>query len=891
MEHHINKKILYTLFFCTGISGLVYQVLWVRMFGLIFGNTIFASSTVLAVFMAGLALGSFGAGRYVARRGDGLRIYAGLELLAGLLGALIPLLMGVLPEVYIWLYREFQPSFPVLTLIRFLLSFVILILPCTFMGATLPVLTKYLTGHQKEERTIIGKLYGINTLGAVVGCFATGFVFIGKLGLVLSSMTAAVLNLSVAGIAFYLFQTQWAGNPKLAGQSPARRVYSKKKIQPENHLESTPNLSVPRQLLLWSYAFSGFAALALEVGWTRALVWITGVDSYAFSTMLSVILAGIGIGSLIFSFFRKRVNQDLQFLYGIQFLIGVFVMLSIWAIQYSFEINHGIENAVNGLNALHFLFKALGAYTITHILDSAVIFLIPSILMGIAFPLFATVLIRVTGNVGAGIGNIYSANTVGGIFGSLLMGFLIIPACGLLPSIALMGLIYLGISLALLIASKAEKPGKRIIKAVAVLAVAVLMVTLTDLDFTHFLKKTLAGEEQRVDEKLIYYREFASGGVLVKESRVFGKEMLIDGVQVASTGDHDLHSHLYPAHLISLLRKDLGDALVIAFGAGGTSGSLLLYDDLQSLDVVEICEGVVEPAKQYFTEMNSNVFQNPKLNLIIQDGKNYVRMTDKTYDVIYSGPIHPQSNQGSAALYTRDFFEDCRKRLKEDGFQCLWLPMHMSAAEDFKIIVRTFMEVYPHVTLWYLPQTDMSVSHPHLIGSNQPIYPDYGLIAAKMKNPVIIKDLARLHETAFKEPYEFISQFAMGEENLKKMVERIDKLNTDNLPVVEFYDRPMNVFIASKIAKTYLLTDVVRYMENPYPYVQNVPEDKKEELKRQLDRLYEGYRNIIQGHCFLTARNYLKENEDVERAIGVYYAEAFKLIPESSYLRKILGVK
>jgi spermidine synthase len=878
MDTKGNRKVLYLLFFITGISGLIYQVLWVRMFGLIFGNTIFASSTVLAAFMAGLALGSYWAGSYIARRSDGLRIYAMLELFIGVVGILMPVILGAISLVYVWLYRGFHPSFPVLTVIRFIFSFLVLLIPCTFMGATLPVLSKYITDHQKDQKEIIGKLYGLNTLGAVIGCFSSGFILIGKIGLTLTSLSAALLNLTVALTAYFLFTGK---------QQP--------EISPENHKETkrelkraqTETLAVPantQKLLLLTYALSGFAALALEIAWTRALVWITGVDSYAFATMLAVILAGIGIGSLIYSALAGKIKNALRFLYCIQFLIGMFVIISISAIQNSFEINRSIENAVNDFSVLHVIFKALGAYTVTHILVSSAIFLIPSILMGIAFPLFAAIFIKATGNVGRGIGNIYSANTTGGILGSILMGFLIVPVLGLLPSIALMGAVYFLISLILLAFHPAEKSGARWFKAAAIIAVAVVMVWVTDLNFTGFLKKTLRSEDLRADEKLVYYQEYASGGVMVKESEYYGTEMLIDGVQVASSGDHDLHSHLYPAHLISLLKKEINNALIIAFGAGGTSGSMLLYDNVKNLDVVEICEGVVEPARKYFTRMNKDVLRNPKLNLMIQDGKNYVHMTDKTYDVIYSGPIHPQSNQGSAALYTKDFFEDCKARLRHDGFQCLWLPMHMSSPDDFKIIIKTFMEVYPHVTLWYLPQTDMSVSHPHLIGSMEPIYPDYQLISERMRNPKIIEDLALLHDTSFKEPYEFIAQFGIGEENLQRMVAETTKLNTDNLPVVEFYDRPMNVFIASKISKTYLLADLARYMENPYPYVINVPDDKKAELKRQLDRLFEGNLNLVQGHCFLTSKNYLKL--DVDTAVQNYYSKAYKLIPESTYLKK-----
>ncbi|MFI5369607.1 MAG: spermidine synthase, partial [Spirochaetia bacterium] len=357
-----------------------------------------------------------------------------------------------------------------------------------------------------------------------------------------------------------------------------------------------------------------------------------------------------------------------------------------------------------------------------------------------------------------------------------------------------------------------------------------------------------------------------------------------------STGDFDLHSHIYPAHLIGLLKRNLDDVCVIAFGAGGTSGSLLKYPEVKRLDVVEICDGVIDPARKYFSDMNSGVFADPRLNLIIQDGKNFIKMTDRHYDVIYSGPIHPQSNQGSAALYTKEYFEDCRSRLKSGGFQCLWLPLHMSSPADFLAIVKAYVEVYPYVTLWQMPETETSESHPHLIGSMVPILPDYGVISARLSRPEVTRDIARLRDAGFSRPAEFISQLAMDREGLEKLLAGFTRVNTDDTPSVEFYKRPFNVQIESKRTQSILCQAIEKTMENPGRFVQDVPPAEKPRLDAELARLFDGNRALIKGHAFYIARLNLQPDPEMLSNFNFLiissYSRAYRDIPESTYLKK-----
>jgi spermidine synthase len=874
-----TTRTIFLLFFFTGISSLVYQVIWVRMFGLVFGNTLYAASAVLAAFMAGLALGSFLSGRLMEKREDGLRVYAVLELCIGVCGVLMAFAVALASRLDIFIYRHFDPSYGFLTGLRFMYSFLLLVVPCTFMGATLPALGTFMMSAGSES--LLGKLYGVNTLGAFLGCFASGFYLLGSMGITRTTFLAAFLNVAVATASYALFGA-FSRNVAAKGKTKA----SEPMHEGLSGLTGDPVLG---KVVLVAYAFSGFAALALEVGWTRSLVWVMGMDSYAFAAMLCVILGGIGLGSLLYPALRKMIRRPVAFLGSLQLLIGLFVLASIFAIHRAIGIRDAVSGLLSAMNLGGF-YSVLAPYTIVQMAVSAAILFIPSLLMGLAFPICAAVYIGVTGSVGKGIGNIYSVNTLGGIVGSLAMGFFIIPLLGLLPSIGLMAAVYIAVSLVITMADREQASSRKLVTVGAAAAVSLLLVFAADMRFVSVLETTLRADQSRRDETIVYFKETATGSVLVKQSAIYGKEMLIDGVQVASTGDFDLHSHIYPAHLIGLLKRDLDDVLVIAFGAGGTSGSLLKYPEVKRLDVVEICEGVIDPARKYFSDMNSGVFADPRLNLVIQDGKNYIKMTDRRYDVIYSGPIHPQSNQGSAALYTKEYFEDCRSKLKQGGLQCLWLPLHMSSPADFLAIVRAYMEVYPHVMLWQMPETETSESHPHLIGSMVPILPDYGIIAARLSRPEIMRDIARLRDAGFTRPGEFISQLAMDRSGLERLLDGFTRVNTDDTPSVEFYKRPFNVQIESKRTQSILCQAIEKIMENPEQFVRNVPPSEKPRLGAELARLFDGNRALIKGHAFYVARLSLQPDPEMLSNFNFLiissYSRAYRDIPESTYLKK-----
>ena len=872
-------RFITTLFVFSGISGIVYEIIWVRSFGLVFGNTIFASSTVLSVFMTGLALGSWLLGKHVDRRNNALALYAFLELGIGISGMLVPLCIHGASPLYAFIYRHFHPSFYQISLIRLFVSFLILIVPCTLMGGTLPVISTFISeafGGMPEKRA--GRLYAANTLGAVFGCLISGYFLIGTIGLMGTTASAVFLNVAIAGAVFSYGKRLKSLSNAMDGKNTG--------ITNTGKVENGPFKDPQVKTVIVLYAVSGFLSLFLEVAWTKALVWVMGMDAYAFASMLSVFLFGLALGSFLVSRLAKNMSGAIKKLGVIELLIGMSVLISTVLISNMYGLMHNLENTLT-------ITTFWGSFVYL-IAQAASIMALPTLLMGMAFPLALKVCLNGKTNIGAGVGTIYAANTIGSVFGALLAGFVSLPLIGVMRSIVIAGSIFLLVAAVLFMTASEYRKTAVNAAAIAIAALSFILMFGYTPDLRDALTQGLIE-----GEKLLYFKETITGDVQVAESRSadYGRILRIDGRMVASDGQVDVASHKYPAHLMVFLKDHPKTALLIAFGAGGTAGSILRYDEVQRLDVVEICGGVIEPARQYFTKMNNGVLDDPRLHLIIQDGKNFVRLTDQTYDLIYSGPIHPQSNQGSAALYTKDFFEDCRKRLNPGGIHCVWLPMHIPP-EDYKVIVKTFQQVYPHSSMWLTTCSPNTIMHTHLIGSTGPLAIDFQRVNEELRKGEVAAD--QLDYVTLSNGLDFIGQCALGEEKLREFTSDITRINTDNLPFAEFYRKiGRKIYRQNRECPALILSDIVRFKENPLAYVVNIPESEKEGLEEKMAAYYKGDSLRILGHIGTILCNVLAEDAkasskpvDVNKAFRYYndtyryYSEAQRYLPGDRFLKE-----
>jgi spermidine synthase len=385
------------LFFLSGACGLIYEVVWMRMLTLVFGATAFATSTILASFFCGLALGAVYFGRLVDRGKNPLLVYALLEAGIGLFAFLMPLIFSILSDVYVSISRQFGIGYYGISLVRFASSFLGLLIPATLMGGTLPVIVKFFAERKDRLGWHIGHLYSINTLGAVLGTLSAGFFLILMLGVKETAYVAGTVNLFIAAIVFALSRRP-AASPAAAGVSET----SEETEEDTGAALSTPAL----RLALWAIGVSGFCALALEVFWTRSLVFFLDNSTHAFTTILTAFLLGIGIGSLLVARFIDKRKKLLAWLGLTEILIGVSAALAIPVLNNSPPVFQSMSD-VSVDSLLHWKWMGM------RFVNSLAVMLIPTVLMGMAFPLASKIYTRNVGTVGRALGNVYAVNTIG----------------------------------------------------------------------------------------------------------------------------------------------------------------------------------------------------------------------------------------------------------------------------------------------------------------------------------------------------------------------------------------------------------------------------------------------------------------------------------------------
>ena len=671
-----SRAVVLGLFLFSGVSGLIYEVVWSRMFVLVLGTTVYAVSTVLGVFMGGLALGSWLFGRLADRPGsNGLRIYAWLELGIGAFALLLPALMHLSDLIYRAAWPGISDSFAGLMAVRLVLAAMTLIVPSTLMGGTLPVLSRFLVRSRERTGREIGTLYAINTLGAVLGCFVAGFFLLEYLGVQLTLWCAALLNFAVGGIALHL-----------ARRVVVRPVADALDKTPENVRRYGPHQI---RLALVLYAFSGCAALALEVLWMRSLMYFTSVDTYAFTAMLSAFLCGLGLGSLVMARFTARIRNPLLVFGVIELLVGVSAAASIPLFDQLYGAFVSVAGPASGEGTLY-------AKIVTKLFCSFFIMLVPTLLMGAAFPLASAIYVGARRRVGRGTGTLYALNTVGAIVGSVAAGFLLIPALGLQRGILLCASVYVVLGLLLCAATLRVWIPRVVAVGVAVLATFGLAAANRQFTGAPIIRQSWWFKDPEQPHKLVWYDEGPAASLAVLENAVGTKLLNINGITTAINNHMDMQVHRMLSHLPLLLHPDPETVLVVGFGMGSTPWGCCRHD-VERVDVVELLRSEKQTA-HLFEDINHGVLDDPKLRFIEGDGRNYLLATRRLYDVISFNAIHPRY---SAYLYTEDFYQLCRRRMTADGVICAWMTQNSMRESEFRMLCRSFVDVFPNSSLWY----------------------------------------------------------------------------------------------------------------------------------------------------------------------------------------------
>jgi spermidine synthase len=828
------------------------------MLSLSFGATVFAISTVLTSFMAGLALGSYYFGKFVDRYKEPLKLYAYLEFGIGVSALTLPLLLSGVTQIYIQVYRQVHASFYIFSLFRFILSFIVLLIPTVLMGATLPAISKFFVQSPDKIGWDVGRLYAVNVFGAVIGTVVAGFFSINAIGVMRTTLMAALLN-GLVGLIALLINVR-AKHLRASASSlpqPQPQPQSQSQSQSQSIREYSPFVV---RLAIVAYAISGFCALAYEVFWSRTLSFFLGNTVYGFTAMLSAFLCGLALGSAIFSaIFSKR--KRMVFSLGLaQMLIGISAILVLLSFRHLYSINARFSQPT----WFNFIF---GRFILAFIVMS-----FPTMLMGGVFPLVMMICAKEFEKLGKYVGRAYSANTLGAIFGAFVAGFILVPIFGVQRSIIIVAFvnIIIGFLVAVVGAGHASPIKLSWAKQFASPLQILPVLLLTGAISTPFFISTdqslvllTALFRGLPGNNLLSYKEGVEASVTVSEGLDQIRRIFVGTNQAADNSRWDSPSHRMIAHVPLLLHPAPKTALVVGFGMGVTSRSITTHN--VKVDAVEISPEVVEASKKFFSETTKDIHSDPRLNLIIDDGRNYVLATNKKYDMISTGIIHPLVSSGSAGFYTLDFYKQCKKILTPNGIMSQWVPLHRLPEKSYKMIVRSFKAAFPHTTLWYKYTPDFVI----LLGTPEKLKVDFQNFAKRIEPPEIKRDLA---EVDMDDAITILDSFMMDEDTVFKYAGQ-GELHTDDQPQVEFYG-PKDL-----MATTYdNVAGMFPYRQSVIPYIAGTTASDSDLEKLKV--AYEATQHVIKAQLF--------ELKGEFRAAELEYQIALKINPNDKNARYLV---
>ena len=841
-------------FLLSGAASLIHEVIWTRMLRLVMGNTINTVATVLCAYMAGLALGSMLGGRLIDRRSDPLLAFGILEAVIAVYCLLLPWIIDAAGPLYAALYQVTHATTYAFLMSRFAMCILLLLIPATLMGATLPVLIRFYSCFSDRVGASAGILYAVNSFGAALGAGITGFVLIPRLGVMTSIGIGSLLNFGVAGLALLLHRRAPActSETKTTFGEPWQQAESSRSSRPMANNVGRWTLVT----LLIGYGLSGFAALVYEIAWTRVLSSLIGSSVYAFSIMLSAFILGLSAGSLVFSRFVDRFKDPIQALGFLQAAIGLSALLVVPA----FGELPLFVTALIARNSDSFWQLQFAEFGLVFL-----VMLVPTTLMGATFPLVSRAYVQGIRFVGRSIGTLYASNTAGTIFGSFAGGFLLVPWLGLQHTI------FAAVSVNLLVAcmffgcSRMQLTGKGAVTAL-VIALAALGMTLippwdaSRMSFGPFmqavwLSQADAASTKRLNEILdetttVFHKEGVTTTVTVNRDAKGTLTLLTNGRNEASSTGGERQQKLL-AHLPLLLHPNPHRVLEIGLASGMTLSSASLYP-VETLDCVEISEEVIE-ATRFFDEYNRRILDDPRVRIIVTDGRNHLALSGKEYDVIISQPSDP-AVAGVADLFTQEFFELCHQQLTSDGQLCIWLKATTIEPEVFRSVVHTIDSVFEETTVW----TGTNFTEYLIVGSKSPLAVDDRDLRQRMQDPAVANDLRGINIGSLPE---LLSHLVLDREETE-LFSSGARVHTDDNALLEF-SAPRSVFARQDIRP--LFDELMRYQRDGFSFL--VPAGVSEERNSELERITDKASRFRMAKRHVLLANTHIENREIGPAV------------------------
>lgn len=648
----MSRSALRAVFFASGFVALVYEVLWLRDLRLVFGSGAYATATTLAVFFSGMAIGSAVFGRYATRSRDPLALYATLELAI----ALTALGSFALPSASAWIYRTVVDGLGggsgALVAARLVLAFVFLLPPTVCLGGTLPVIGEVFIRRPSDLATETARLYALNTIGGALGALVAAFALPMWLGVRGSYGAAIALNLTLAAVAYALARAQSVSEAP-APQAPA-------------------GPDVPRWIQAYAFV-GGLATIGLEVLWVRMFALVLNSSVYAFGAILVVFLAALSLGAAAQQRLAARLPRELH-LFALLLAAGL-------AIGASPFVLHGATGQLGSIP----MEWGFGVYLLLVFGTVALVVLPPAALCGAVLPALLRHCEARDVAPGETIGRVVAANTIGGVVGSLLAGFVLLPVFGLWRTVSIFAFVYLALAL---FSMDKSAPGARHLRPAALVA-AVLLGTFLDPTRLRLVRTDPGETVERVWE--------TPSGIVAVTRDADGRRIRLDNTYILG-GTEGRAEEAFQTDLALTLHDDARRVFFLGLGSGITAARALEYP-VESVTATELLPEVADASREYFADDAGALFRDARAEVLAADGRTLLATSDATWDVIVSDLFVPW-HDAAGALYTREHFANVQERLAPEGLFVQWLPLFQLTRDEFDTIARTLLEVFPHVSFW-----------------------------------------------------------------------------------------------------------------------------------------------------------------------------------------------
>ena len=765
-SHHWSGG-LHIMVFLSGFACLVYQILWMRQFGLFFGNTSHAAALTLAVFFAGIAGGSWFWGRRSALLARPLSAYGWLELGIATAGVAVLAAPWLCHRLYPLLHGNDGSGLGLIVL-KLLWALVMVFPPAFLMGGTIPILGQCLINRQAEFGTRAAWIYAVNTLGAACGAFATAFVLIGSLGFRLTCVVAISVSAVTAALAFRLSQT--VRNEIVAANPPQTRS------SPQKTPAVDRDATMSRRQIGFLAFISGFNVLALEVLWTRMFAQVHENSVYSFSSVLIIVLVCLALGAWLAAKLaggKFTTPQSLLLLTaagGAALCFSPFVFIWLTGNLRMLPTETPFAAYVARLFATGFI--SIGP---------------ACLLLGAVFPFLMKGEQQFATHAGRSIGRLAAINTIGAILGSLVCGFLLLKWLGMWRSIQGVAVCYLVVAL-LMPAAKS-----RISRTAKAGALVMLVLAFTLLNPAK-LPTTSTTDAQGQAETIVEQWESSDCTVTVVKKN--GDNLAIKINSNYGLGSTDAYApQMFQARIPLLAYPSTESVFFLGMGTGITAGEALDDNDFKNIKTVVVSElspSVVAAAKKYFSggtggpDLTNGLFNDPRAKILVEDGRNHLMATRQSYSMINADLFLPYG-RGTGDLYSHEHFQNVKSRLNPGGVFVQWLPLYQVSENEFGIITRTMLSVFPQVSLWrgnFQPGAEMVALVGH---QNKDPVPACALDVERDKqNAVAGATHLDMQELMLPINSQTILLFYCGNLTLAADLFARYPLNTDDRPVIEF---------------------------------------------------------------------------------------------------------